>query len=274
MKRDLIYFVIILVLAILFLRECNRKSKSDAEIAKGKVELERLQNNFDAQNDSIQTYRKKSGELVAIISGYQITEEELNSKYADLFSSYKKEKNKKPISIVDVQVVLTEKVVDFTVTDVQNGQTGEIKFKSDTVFSEGNSRVLNGVVPFHINYFAKKDSSLIKWDSIANYAKIYPDKMSLENQITMSLTTGLRKNKKDGKIEIWAETKYPGVTFSKLQGANIMSDPISKKVARSLRKQWGIGFNVGYGPTFVQNKIQMGAYFGIGLNYSPKILQF
>jgi hypothetical protein len=45
---------------------------------------------------------------------------------------------------------------------------------------------------------------------------------------------------------------------------------------RQARKTWGIGFDVGYGVLIdVRNSnVSTGPYFGVGVNYSPKLLQW
>ena len=92
----------------------------------------------------------------------------------------------------------------------------------------------------------------------------------------MNLNLGLFRDKKTKQISIMADTDYPGITFTRLDGALIMDDPESRKVLRQARKQWGIGFNFGYGLMYdVKNsKIVNGPYFGVGLNYTPKFLQW
>ena len=66
------------------------------------------------------------------------------------------------------------------------------------------------------------------------------------------------------------------MTFTKLQGADIMADPDSRKVTREFRKTWGIGFNFGYGAALdlKNNNFVMGPYLGVGLHYTPKFLQW
>lgn len=52
----------------------------------------------------------------------------------------------------------------------------------------------------------------------------------------------------------------------------------NRKVLRSFRKEWGIGFNLGLGmyPVAENNqfKIKFGPIMSIGINYTPKWLQF
>ena len=92
----------------------------------------------------------------------------------------------------------------------------------------------------------------------------------------MGLNIGLFKDKETKKILLKVDTDYPGITFTSLSGANILDDPKNKKILRQTRKTWGIGINTGYGVLVNPRNgtIGSGIYFGIGLSYSPKILQW
>ena len=70
------------------------------------------------------------------------------------------------------------------------------------------------------------------------------------------------------------DTDYPGVTFTKLEGASILDDPKNKPALRQLRKNWSLGIQAGYGMTLNGNNINGAPYLGIGLSYSPKFLQW
>jgi|694.fasta_scaffold146451_4 hypothetical protein len=273
MKKDLVYLIIFAVVSFFTFRSCNKEQALKDEIAKKEQDIKRIENNYLAEQDSVKIYKGKNGNLVASISGYEMTQKELEGKYAHLFGKYENEKNKPPKTIIETQIEWREKITDFSITNKQNGKTGKLEFSSDTTYSAGNSRKIQGSFPYTINYFSKRDSSYLEFDSINTYAKIKEGLISMDNSISMSLITGLRKDKKTGQVEIWAETKYPGVTFSKLQGADIVSDEISRKAAKSFRKEFGIGFHFGYGANF-SNTLNYGFNVGVGLNYTPRWLQF
>jgi hypothetical protein len=274
MRRDLYYFIGIAILALLLFRTCNVESSLKKEIENKDKEIARIESNLLAERDSVETYRSKNGSLVAEISAFQITEKELKEKYAYLFKEWEREKNKPPRIIIEPRIEIREKIVDFAVFDKQNGKEGTIYFSSDTSYSDGNYRKISGSLPFRLNYFSKNDSSLLGFDTLKNYAKVYPGNIEINNTTGISLITGLRKNKQTGRPEIWAETKYPGVTFTSLKGADIISDEVSKKTARSFRKEFAIGVHFGYGANFSTDGLRYGFNMGVGLNYSPRWLQF
>ena len=106
--------------------------------------------------------------------------------------------------------------------------------------------------------------------------KLVAGNATLAFELGMNLNLGLFQDKKTKKIYIQADTDYPGVTFTKLDGASILDDPDNKKVLRQMRKPWGIGINVGYGLLVNPSSgtIGTGPYVGIGLSYTPKFLQW
>ena len=57
---------------------------------------------------------------------------------------------------------------------------------------------------------------------------------------------------------------------------NIVLGPANKKVLRQLRKPFSLGLNFGYGAVVdvKSGNISTGPYFGIGITYSPKFLQW
>ena len=78
------------------------------------------------------------------------------------------------------------------------------------------------------------------------------------------------------KRAMMADTDYPGITFTNIEGASIMDEPANKKLLRQMRKPWGLGLNIGYGAIVdVKNgSVATGPYVGFGISYSPKFLQW
>lgn len=113
-------------------------------------------------------------------------------------------------------------------------------------------------------------------DPIDSTYKVVPAPGTFDLTIGMNLNLGLFQDKKTRKISIVADTDYPGVTFTTLEGASIMDDPKNKKILRSMRKTWGLGVNLGYGVLVntSSGSISTGPYLGLGLSYNPKFLQW
>lgn len=119
---------------------------------------------------------------------------------------------------------------------------------------------------------------LIPQDSIDIFGNLTIGEVELVLKQGISLYTGLVKDKKTGRILIEVKSDYPGITFNNIVGADIMKDEISRKVSRQFRKEFGIGINIGYGGMLLPGNggyvIKTGPVFSVGLNWSPKFLQF
>jgi hypothetical protein len=279
----LIGFIALVIFVLLFLKQCNDIQHLKGEVEAKDQEIKRQENNHLADMDTIQqSYDKKSGTLTATIRGYELTLDELNGKYSNLFgdiNQLKKDwKNAKPTTIVENNYFITEKItnVDTKSTSVDSMGTGSISFVADTVFSEGNSRKISGKVPYGITLYSKSDSVLLNYNKQNFFAKLNPGSTTLDFTQEMTIYTGLNRDKKTGETTVWAKTNYPGVTFKTLKGANIQDDEATKKALRDSRKAWGLGFSLGVGGVFnpVNMSVGPGVFMGVGLNYTPKKLQF
>jgi hypothetical protein len=281
MKNDrliLVLSIALVVLAISVLKTCNDNSNLRSQVEYERSEQVRIKNNYEAAQDSIRVYTTKTGALVAQIEGYRLSQEELMNGYKDLFTSMKdfQEEWKKmpPKTIIEQHFTTVESVKDFQVSSVQNGQKGEISFSFDTLYSPNNSRRIKGNMKYNIAYFNKADSTLVVYDDLGNYAKVIPFSPHITIEQSMNLITGLSKDPKDGKIKIWATTDFPGVTFSKIVGAEVFDSEENRKLFAKSQKSWGLGFNLGPGLFYNQGKLVPGVVVGVGLNFTPKNLQF
>ena len=153
---------------------------------------------------------------------------------------------------------------------------GSFSFNDSTKFADGNSRTISGIIPFTSAFYKKKDSTQVDLNKDGLYTKIKPGDVNFILEQKMKLKVGLFEDPKTKKVTIAATTSYPGVSFSQLDGADIMSDDISRKAARNLRKTWGIGVTLGYGAgvDLKTNQVFFGPQLGIGLHYTPKWLQW
>jgi hypothetical protein len=279
MRQNKIYFLIaiafFIMLAVTF-GQCKSKGKWERVAIEERMEKERMENNFLASQDTLRTYIEKDGTNVAEISAYKLTEKELREKYSKLFGEYTKVKNQPPTSIVKTEYVIVEDIKDFDISASQDGERGKLSFASDTLFSDGNVRKISGEIPFEIYYFRKTDSLKMDISSISEYAKVYPGEPSLHLEQQMQLITGLRRDENTGRYYVWAQTDYPGVSFTSLVGADIEQDPLYEDLKRELRKSWGIGLQLGAGIVYSvkDEKFVPGISLGIGVNFTPKITQF
>ena len=274
-NKQIIIFSVFILFGLLFFKQCNSIKNLKKLIKTEQAEQERIKNNFEASLDTIKTYKTKNGALRTEISGYTLTINELKKEYSDLFGEYEKEKNKQPKTIIKYNTEVVEVVKEIhTYVSIDSLGNNEFIFIDSANFGNGNKRIFSGNIPFKLNYFSLPDSILQHNDSISYFAEVYPGLGKFEIKQNISLITGLSIDNKTKKPLIWIETKYPGIIFSEISGAYIMDDPISRKVARNLRKEFGIGIQTGYGIMLSKTGYNTGIYVGVGISYTPKFLQF
>ena len=254
------------ILVLLLLHQCNRNKGLKNELDRQKTEAQRAKNNYEASIDTIKQYRLKDGTWRAEKLGYELTLDELKGKYADLLGDFEIEKNKPPRVVIKTVVEIREVIREVPVlVEIDENGNKSLIFKDSTRHNPDNYRVIDGRVPYEI-VFNEKDSTY----------NLVPGNATLGLQLGMNLNVGLFQDKKTKKVSIIADTDYPGVTFTKLDGASIMDDPKNKSALRSMRKTWGLGLNLGYGAVVNPSTgtVGLGPYFGIGLSYNPKFLQW
>ncbi len=139
----------------------------------------------------------------------------------------------------------------------------------------------NGTFKYMTGIFIPKpnNSSIISANELFTYAQLITHPATTRIRMGMSLGTALYKDVETGEIKIQVKTPYPGITFQDIRGAEIMATMKSNKnIARSFRKEWGIGVGLGIGmyPVAENNnfKIKFGPVLSIGINYTPRWLQF
>ncbi len=267
-------YAIIIVMIICLLKSCENNSNLIREAKMKDIENARLFNNEVALYDSIRTYKATNGKLISEKYGYELSLKELNTKYDFLLKDFDKLKKVKAKAVVNFSFINTEKIDSIPVFIGKDsiGRTN-LKFVYERIYDSANWRKLNGEIPYEITYY-KKDSSQINLSQLGVYSKFKPSKAKLNLTQGMSFSTGLFKEDKTGKILIKVTTDYPGVEITNIEGASIMDNPDSRKVVRQMRKQWGIGMGIGYGVFVDKNIVKVGPQAHIGINYTPKWLQF
>ena len=262
-NRSLVLFILIGVLIALFCIEKSKISSLNNKISSQQEEAARQERNYKVGLDTIvQSYDKKTGTLTATISGYELTTAEYKKQYNDLFSAMGELKSKPPLTIIEKQMGIDDKFNTNVYSTIDSNGIGMITVKADTVFDSLNKRSLSGNIPYKVKIDTFNKFSILTGNS------------SFDIDQTMTVFTGINRDEKTKQISVWAKTNYPGVTFNLLRGATIEDDQATKKALESSRREWGLGFSGGYGFQYNSNQVRPGFFIGVGINYSPKKLQF
>ena len=265
------------ILIAIILMQCsqNKGLKNDLEVQKG--EAQRIQNNYEALNDTIRQGKINDTTLLAERKAIKITMEELKKNYSDMLVGFEQFKKQNPKVIEKIFFNNTETIREVPVYAKIDGRgNGFFTFNDTANFADGNYRKLRGTLPFSSKFFNKNDSTQVDINKAGLYTQINPGAGTFVLEQGIRLKVGLFEDKKTHKVSIAATTSYPGITFTQLEGADIMSDDISKKAARNFRKTWGIGINLGYGAgvNLSTSQVFFGPQMGIGITYTPKFLQW
>lgn len=252
-QRNVLFAAIIIT--IIFFRGCG-SGTSD-------VDAMMYEQNINALRDSVRTYVAKNGDLVfekaALLTesgdlkkyNKDLADEMENLKDRAIFLSKIKTKVKHDTlylepkidpSSITYNADSTIKIIPFTWGDT-------------TEYAPDNYHRIAGM------YIIEVDSSLNV--STKNFA-------ITTDEIGISFTTGITENK-DGLLEIFIKSPYPGFTPTSIDGALI--DPRESKVIKKFfpPKRWSIGPYIGYG-LYVGNGIGLAPSVGISLQYG--ILQW
>jgi hypothetical protein len=264
-----------LVAIILMQRSCN--SKLEGELQAQKEETQRIQNNYEALNDTIRQGKINDSTLLAERKALKLTVEELKTNFSDLLIGFEKFKKQNPKVIERITVNNYETIREVPVyAKMDSLGNGTFSFIDSAKFTDGNYRTLKGVIPYQSKLFNKSDSNEVAFNKLGVYNRVYPGLGNFTLEQGIKLKVGLFEDPKTKKVSIAATTSYPGITFTQLEGADIMSNDVSKKAAINFRKTWGIGFNIGYGGTvdLKTSKLTFGPQVCVGLHYTPKWLQW
>lgn len=166
----------------------------------------------------------------------------------------------------------------FLMSSVSSEEKDNIAYKTGLDQKNIDMRVDNGVYYYYTGIFVpnKDKEVLVNAKDLLTYPKLWTGNNQLKVVDGMTLYTGLYKDEKTGKLMIQVKTDHPGVVFNEIRGADILSN--DKKVSRAVRKEFGIGLNLGVGGmlTPVDNEwdIKFGPVISLGLNWTPRFLQF
>lgn len=276
-NRGILKLAAIAILIAIILMQCSQNRGLKNDIEQQKSEFQRQQNNNEVKDAPLIQNKINDSTLRAERLAFKLTVDELKKSHSDLLVGFEEFKKQNAIALEKIGLHNTEVIREVPVyVKIDSLGNDEFIFTDTTRFKDGNYRKLSGTLPYSSLFFNKKDSTQADINKLGLYSKIKPGPANFILEQGMNLKVGLFENPKDHKVSIVATTSYPGITFTKLDGADIMSDAVSRKAARNFRKTWGIGFTLGYGGTvdLKTSKIAFGPQIGVGLHYTPKWLQW
>lgn len=267
----------IAILIMIILMQCSQNRGLKDEVNAQKEEVTRIQNNYEAANSQIIQGKINDSTWLAERLALKLTVEELKNGYSDLLVGFEKFRKQNPKVIERFTVTNNETIREVPVyAKMDSLGNGQFDFTDTVNYPDGNFRKLTGKINYKNNYFNKKDSTETNLNKLGVFNNVQAGLGNFKLEQRIKLKVGLFEDPKTKKVTIAVNTSYPGLTFSQIEGADIMSDDISKKAARQLRKTWGIGFNISYGATvdLKTSKFILGPQIGVGIHYTPKFLQW
>lgn len=231
-------FAYVIAGGILFFAFQQCESKKDLVAEKTKLEQ-----NIKAKNDSIETYKLKNGTLVKEKGILILSEKELKKENSDLYKQVKQQSG----SIITLNNAVLSLKQD---TELLNDKIRYLRAVIDSAKQIGDNR---WEMPWTLEYVWNKDSTnydRFRGKTFVSVVSKTPLKlqhdntMMLERESKINITFG-EKVTKDGKYNVYLESKYPGFDVEQMKGVFI--DPnTNKDIKRLMKKQhWFTGFSFG-----------------------------
>ena len=250
-------YVIGIIIIILLAGQCKTNSdlKRDNKIS---------EQNIETLTDSIQIVKDKNGKLQAEKAILFGSEKDLKKLNAGLYSELKAQKG---------QVVSLNKTVltlHQTIDDLNKFIDSLNSSYEDPVFNPLDS---TWTIPWTLAYtYDTNNYDIFKGftqvDLLSNNRLNHISTRMIDRQSSISLTFGQKVE--DGKLRVFVQSGYPGLTPSSLEG--VLIDPNSNKYLRQIssKRHWftgfGIGPNINLGYDLLNQKPAI--FIGVGIHYN------
>lgn len=222
-----------------------------------KTELAITKQNNEALKDSVRVSTNKLGEVEyskqIFVAQTQKDLKELNNDLAIAAKSFRGAVHE--ISQLEGRIdgLMGEISNGGDVVNLPSGEKG-ITWNFTKKYDNDNSRTLGGITRF--NFDPNTDTFTPTTTEIT------------EDQINFKLTQGLRTTK-DGKVEMFASSNYPGFTVQSLN--SVIIDPKTHPALTKFtqKKKWHLGVYGGYGATMNLSNSEaiVGPQIGVGAMY-------
>jgi hypothetical protein len=240
-QRNLLIIILILILVGIGFGFTRYQAMS--------TKLDISEQNQKALTDSLRLSKDKLGTVVASKNVLVAEKKDLANLNSELSEELKRMKGKvREISVVKTDIIHDTLYIQNELVKYDNDVHG-LKWEHDTAYDESNKRFISGV-------------SMFKLDSVTG--KLEPlNTIISEDLIKFKMVTGLVE--KDGNVEIFVKSDYPGFEVMELDGAIVdpKKHPVIKKFTN--KKKWGIGPYVGVG---FNGELKGVLQLGVGVQYS------
>ncbi len=238
MKTNGLQFLVLiaLVAGLALLFWWNRKLRAEVLIR---------EQNMAALQDSTRLVRNKAGDLEAARLVWVGTEKDLRELNAELADELEKEKGKVK-TIQKITTVVRHDTVQVPTTVILLPDSAFALGWQHSEEHEGGARRLAGNSTFRFRRGQVED----------------PVTTITEDMLSLVIVTGLREREGDEKLEIFARTDYPGVSFD-LQGAVVDPSMFYNVGRRASRFSIGPVVSVG-----LNQDLKPGLHVGLGVQYN------
>lgn len=248
------------LLVLFMMQQCNRISDLKTELKVTEEGAETLLNNYIAANDSIKYLKNSNGDMVAQISSYQFTVEDLKKANSSLFKKYSRalklnEDLEGVKNLLMSELEIKDSIIAASTSTRLNDSTDLIEFSKFDDFGNGNSREIEGSL-----YVTKLDSALRASNVLIRTSQNLTLSAAIENI--------------DGRDQVKISTSYPGLKINSIENINLINNKLN---VNPYQKQggWSIGLGVGYGVMLNGGQqLGFGPTIGAHLIWSPKWLRF
>ena len=248
LNRDNLTFIGLVIVVLLLLGQCSSNASLREEINRLEEEVTVTEANLMASLDTVEITRKKNGTMLAEISIYQLSNEQLLKTNKKLASDYSNalDLNKK---LKGVNTLLRAELADkdSIIFNSNLNPDSTFAFADSADYGDGNVR------------YIWVNSKLVDTWVIGE--------INIEQRVTLWAAI----EEKDGLRNLKLSTKYPFDNLD-LQGVSLINAELNNYRKKS---RWNVNFGVGLGliPSG-QTGLSASPMVGIMLGYSPKWLQF
>jgi hypothetical protein len=255
----------IVLLIFLSIRQCERANGAEAD-------SKRQHNNYLAMQDSVRTIKKEKDHLIVEKSAMELKVSELSDEQKRLITKLGLKDNGKsttPSVVTEIQIVYVDRFINVP-TKVEKDKDGKesITFTHSPKMKGNNSLTISGKIPYTLDITKSPD----KEDLVFTKLNTGPAELDIKQNI--EIITGIYRDPETKRLMTRVSTEYPGIDFKDVNSFTILDTKENRDALKSARKPYGIGVNFGIGLAANQKGIGPGIYLGIGLQYSPKFLQF